>query len=108
MNPVNWATCQLMKTTQGLYIGAGPWNTPQTPTMWGLQVAVTPVMAVGKAMIGAYQTAAQLFRRGGMRVEATNSHQDFFVKNLVAIRAEERLALAVYRDAAFGSVSALL
>jgi hypothetical protein len=50
---------------------------------------------------------AQIFRRGGVRVEASNSHQDFFIKNLVAIRGEERLAFAVYREAAFGQVTGI-
>ena len=44
---------------------------------------------------------------GGIRVEASNSHADFFIKNLVAIRAEERLALACYRPGSFGEVTAL-
>jgi hypothetical protein len=48
-----------------------------------------------------------VFANGGLRVEASNSHQDFFIKNLVAIRAEERLALAVYRPAAFGTATGL-
>ena len=34
----------------------------------------------------------------------SNSHDDFFIKNLVAIRAEERGALAVFRPSAFGEV----
>jgi len=46
-------------------------------------------------------------QKGGLRVEASNSHDDFFIKNLVAIRAEARLALAVYRPAAFGTVVTL-
>ena len=55
----------------------------------------------------AFGQAAQVFRKGGIRVEASNSHSDFFIKNLVAIRAEERLALAVYRPGAFGEVTGL-
>jgi hypothetical protein len=34
-------------------------------------------------------------------VSASNSHSDFFKKNLTAIRAEERVALTVYRPEAF-------
>jgi hypothetical protein len=40
-------------------------------------------------------------------VEATNSHQDYFLKDLVAIRAEQREALLVYRPSAFTVVSGL-
>ena len=37
----------------------------------------------------------------------TNSNEDDFKNNLVALRAEERLALAVYRPGAFGKVTGL-
>jgi HK97 family phage major capsid protein len=107
MNPADWATTALMKTTTGEYLTGGPFASIQTPTLWGLSVAVTPVQAATVAMVGAYKQAAQIFRKGGIRVEASNSHVDFFIKNLVAIRAEERLALAVYRPAAFGEVTSL-
>jgi hypothetical protein len=40
-------------------------------------------------------------------VEATNSHDTFFVKNLNMLRAEERLGLGVYRPAAFTEVRGL-
>jgi Phage capsid family len=45
--------------------------------------------------------AACIYRRGGPTVEASNSHSDFFTKNLNMVRAEERLALAVFRPASF-------
>ena len=45
-----------------------------------------------------------MWRRGGLSVEATNSHSNYFQLNLVAIRAEERLGLAVYRPAGFTEV----
>jgi HK97 family phage major capsid protein len=107
MNPADWSMTALMKTTTGEYLSGGPFSGIQTPTLWGLPVAITPVQPATVALVGAYKQAAQIFRKGGIRVEASNSHADFFIKNLVAIRAEERLALAVYRPAAFGEVTGL-
>ena len=48
-----------------------------------------------------------MFRHGPIRVDASNCHQDYFTKNLVAIRAEIRAQLALYRPAAFGLVTGL-
>jgi len=107
MNPADWAEVQLAKNSQGNYLGSGPWATPQTPTLWGINGAITPVMVNGTTLVGGFMQASQIFRNGGVKVESSNSHQDFFVKNLVAIRAEERLALAVYREAAFGTVTGI-
>jgi HK97 family phage major capsid protein len=107
MNPINWQTVALLKDTMGRYLAGGPFIPAPTPTLWGLPIAVTPVIAAGKCLTGAFGSQAQIYDRGGIRVEASNSHQDFFVKNLVAIRAEERLALAVYRPSAFGITTGL-
>jgi len=107
MNPANWQTSALAKDTTGRYLGGGPFQSTIVPTLWGLPVAVTPSIVANTALTGAFRSQAQVFAHGGMRVEASNSHQDFFIKNLVAIRAEERLALAVYRPAAFGTATGL-
>jgi HK97 family phage major capsid protein len=107
MNPINWQTIQLLKNAAGNYMGSGPWAPAQSPTLWGLPVAVTPSEVANSALVGAFRSSAQIFRKGGVRVESSNSHASFFVNNLVAIRAEERLALAVYREAAFGKVTGL-
>lgn len=107
MHPTNWQTIQLTKNANGNYLGTGPWNNAQPAQLWGYPVAVTPSIVLNTALVGAFKQAAQFFRKGGLRVEASNSHADFFVKNLVAIRAEERGALAVYRPAAFGTVTGL-
>ena len=104
MNPADWMLVQIAKNTQGNYLGTGPWAAPQTPMLWGIAGTVTPAEAAGMALVGAFRQASQTFRKGGIRVEASNSHADFFIRNLVAIRAEERFALAVYREAAFGKV----
>jgi HK97 family phage major capsid protein len=107
MSPADWATVLLTKGGQGQYLTGGPFASIQSATLWGLPVAVTPSIEPTVALVGAFKQAAQIFRKGGIRVEASNSHSDFFIKNLVAIRAEERLALAVYRPAAIGEVTGL-
>jgi HK97 family phage major capsid protein len=66
-----------------------------------MNVFVTNVLGAGTAIVGNFKQAASIFRRGGITVEATNSHSDLFVKDISVIRAEERLALAVYRPQAF-------
>lgn len=105
MNPANWQTIALRKDTTGQYIATSPFaGTMQAQRLWGLPVAVTPSIAANTALVGAFKMASQVFRKGGIRVEASNSHLDFFTKNLVAILAEERLALAVYRPSAIGKV----
>jgi HK97 family phage major capsid protein len=108
LHPTNWGSTVLLKNSQGTYFIGSPFaSSLQQASLWGLPVAVTPSITVGTGLVGAFKTAAQIFRHGGIRVESSNSHQDYFVKNLVAIRAEERLALAVYRPKGFGTVSAL-
>jgi HK97 family phage major capsid protein len=107
MNPINWQGIALAKDTTGNYYGGGPFSAAVVPTLWGLPVDVTPSIAAGSALTGAFASAAQVFDHGGLRVEASNSHQDYFIKNLVAIRAEQREALCVYRPAAFGVTTGL-
>jgi HK97 family phage major capsid protein len=107
MNPANLFTILTSKDTNGQYYGGGPFSALPTASIWGTPVAPTPSIVAGTALVGAFSTQSQIFRKGGIRVEASNSHQDFFAKNLVAIRAEERLALAVYRPGAFGKVTGL-
>jgi HK97 family phage major capsid protein len=107
LNPTNWQTIQLTKNAAGNYLGSGPWANAQPAQLWGYPVAVTPSIVLNTGLVGAFRECAQFFRKGGVRVEASNSHMDFFVKNLVAIRCEERGALAVYRPAAFGTVTGL-
>jgi HK97 family phage major capsid protein len=113
MHPTNWAALRLAKDSAGQYLGGGPMigaygNGIMTgETAWGLPVVVTSAITANTALVGAFGTMAQVFYRNGLTVEASNSHDDFFQKNLTAIRAEQRLALAVYRPSAFHAITAL-
>ncbi|MCL4848738.1 MAG: phage major capsid protein [Acidobacteria bacterium] len=107
LNPVNWQTIVLAKNAAGDYYAGGPFQMPPVPRLWGLPVVPTPAIDTGDGLVGAFRAGGQVFRRSGVTVEASNSHADFFIKNLTAIRAEKRLALAIYRPGAFGAVEDL-
>lgn len=120
MNPANWQATRLLQDGNGQFYGGGPFTSayagpagsepatyPAANMLWGMRVIVTSAITANTALLGAFSQAAQVFRRGGLTVEATNSHSDYFTKNLVAIRAEERLALACYRPGAFTKVTGL-
>jgi HK97 family phage major capsid protein len=100
LNHTDWSAIRLMKDNQKNYYGDGPFGNNNS-TLWGLPVVATSRIAAGSILIGAFRTQCQLFRRGSLVVEMTNSHSDYFTKNLIAVRAELRAALAVYRSSAF-------
>jgi HK97 family phage major capsid protein len=124
INPTDWQSIRLSKDSNGQYYGGGPFgfasygNAGQSggdttnlaggsETLWNMRVVVTPAIAQGTALVGAFGLSAQVLRREGIRVESTNSNEDDFKNNLIAIRVEERLGLAVYRPAGFGTVTGL-
>jgi hypothetical protein len=47
-------------------------------SLWGVPVRLSSTCGRGTALVGAFATAASVFRRGGVGVEATNSHSDYF------------------------------
>jgi HK97 family phage major capsid protein len=69
--------------------------------LWNVRVVLSTYVGAGTALVGNFGQAAHIWRRGGVSVEATNSHSDWFQKNLSMLRAEERLGLGVYRPVAF-------
>lgn len=99
MNPIDWAAVEMQKDGQGRYLIGNPQGTI-SPTIWGLPVVATQAIGVDKALVGAFNLAAQIFDRQDATVEVSTEDQDNFVRNKVTIRAEERLALAIYRPQA--------
>lgn len=112
MHPTDWQTIRLGKDGQGQYYGGGPFTgaygnpgMPNVQSLWGYPLVVTTAIAQGTVLVGGFRQCAQIFRRQGVTLEMTNSNVDDFVNNLITIRAEERLGLAVYRPAGFGAVT---
>ena len=102
LNPADWFKLRTVKASgTGEYFGGGFFGAQNVPNLWGIPVCVTPAVAANKFVVGAFKTCGSVVANGGVRVEATNTNEDDFVKNLMTIRAEERLALAVRRPAGF-------
>lgn len=108
INPIDYQAFRLSKDANGQYFGGGFFSgqygnggVPMDPPLWGMRTVVTPAIAAGTVLVGAFTQAATLYRKGGVRIESTNSHDDDFTNNLVTIRAEERVALAVRRPLGF-------
>ncbi|MGD9946427.1 MAG: phage major capsid protein [Sphingomonas sp.] len=100
MNPRDWADIELTKTDDGAYLFANPQGGVE-PRLWRLPVVETQAMTVDKFLTGAFRLGAQVFDREDANVMISTEDSDNFRKNLVTIRAEERLGLAVYRPEAF-------
>ena len=120
MHPSQWLSTRLLRDgaggTIGNFYGAGPFgasyggNVPTglfSESLWGKRVVLSTVVGAGTAVVGSFGQAAQIWARGGPTIEVSNSHSDWFTKDLVAVRCERRLALAVYRPSAFTVISGL-
>ena len=102
LHPTDWVGIELTKDNEGRYIIANPRGGSQ-PTLWGLPVVETQSQTVGTFLTGAFNMAAQIFDRMEIEVLLSTENVDDFEKNLVSLRAEQRLGLAVYRPEAFVS-----
>ena len=101
INPADFYTLRVGKDGDDRYYGGGYFGEQAIPNLWGIPVCVSTAVAAGTIIVGAFKTCGSVVQNGGTSVEAVNTNEDDFVKNLMTIRAEERLALAVRRPAGF-------
>jgi HK97 family phage major capsid protein len=101
VHPQDWWGMRLLKDNYGRYVLGDP-QTVVTPSLFGLTVIPTTSMAVGSFLVGSGAAAASEIRdRMELVVEISTEHADYFVKNLVAVRAEKRLTLVVKRPSSY-------
>jgi HK97 family phage major capsid protein len=104
MNPADWGAEQVRKTAQGLYVLGGPPAAPGAQRLWGLPVTLTPIIPVGTTLVGQFPATATIYDRETATVDIAFENEDDFIRNLVCIRAEERLAFVVTDPAAYVKV----
>lgn len=105
LNPTDVEKVDLAREsgTTGRFYSGGPFAMGPR-TLWGTPILETEGVSAGTALVGDFSKAV-LWDREQTSISITDSHADFFIRNLVAILAEERVAFGVTRPTAFVSTA---
>ncbi|MDM5176569.1 phage major capsid protein [Massilia sp. DJPM01] len=98
INPIGLEMLELDKDGEGRYqFSYTVTDDNGRASVWRVPVVVTDAMGPTEFMVGDFSRAARLYDRQQATIEIATQHQDYFTRNLLAILAEERVALAVMR-----------
>lgn len=100
VHPMDWHEIQTLKGSDNRYVITEVYDGRQK-LLFYIPVIVTTAMEEGRFLTGAFGMGAQLHEREGATVRIAEQHSDYFVRNTVAILAELRAALTVYKASAF-------
>ena len=102
MHPTDWYDMEVKKvgSSDDRYVVGDP-RSVLPPVLWGLPVVATNSITSGTFLVGSFRLGAQIWDRQQASIEVSRENSDNFVKNMVTILAEERIALTVYRTQAF-------
>jgi HK97 family phage major capsid protein len=103
LNPADWERIELSKTTgtssSGQYLVGNPAGL-LAPRLWGRNVVECDSVAEHTFIVGAMAQAAMILDREGATISVSREHASFFIQNMTAILAEERVVFLVTRPAA--------
>jgi len=98
-NPEDNETIDLLKTDDGAFHFGGP-AAMGVQSLWGVPRIESEAVPAGTGLLADWRFAV-LWDREQANIAVSDSHEDFFVRNLIAILAEMRAAFGVIRPAAF-------
>ncbi len=99
VHPSDWMRMRLLKDGDGKYILGDP-GADVAPVLFGLPVVPTTGMEKDKFLVGDFASAATLYDRQSATLAVSTEHADFFTRNLVALRMESRMGLAIRQPTA--------
>nr|WP_258010064.1 phage major capsid protein [Stenotrophomonas maltophilia] len=95
MNPMDWFRIQLTRKNDqdDEYVFGSP-TMPVPPSLWNSRIVTNPNLAAGTALV-IDTSFVTVLDREQMSISATNTHADYFIRNLVKILGELRAGLEV-------------
>ena len=99
LHPLDWETIDLLQDNEARYFFGGP-SALGTPRLWGLPVVESEAFTQGEGYCADWRQGV-LWDREAAQIFITDSHSDFFIKNILVLLAELRVAFGVIRPAAF-------
>jgi HK97 family phage major capsid protein len=106
LHPNDWQDIRLLRTTEGIYILGNPAD-PGPERLFGVPVVVTSAALENTGLVGDFATHSAMVVRQGIEFKVSDSHSDYFVKGLQAVRATMRACLVVFRASAFCEITSL-
>jgi HK97 family phage major capsid protein len=100
LNPSDWASIDIALFTTAAGQTMRSVNEAGQPVLFGVRVIPSVGMTADTVAVGAFRQACTIYDREQLTVDMSESDGDNFAKNLITIRAERRLALAVERPGA--------
>ncbi|MCX5522593.1 phage major capsid protein [Streptomyces bobili] len=100
LNPSDLETIDLLQDNEARFYFGGPQGLGTAGTLWGLPVIETEAVPAGTGYVGDFRKAV-LWDREQASITISDSHANFFIRNMVAILAEMRAAFGVIQPNAF-------
>jgi HK97 family phage major capsid protein len=89
------------RDSSGRYLLNGAFEQAGRVFLWGVPVIENATLGAGNFLVGDFTQGAKLYQRENINIRVSDQDRDNFVKNMITILGETRLALAVTKPAAF-------
>jgi HK97 family phage major capsid protein len=99
-----WEDIELLKATDGQYVFVETPSAGGQPMVWRVPVVPTTAIEDDDALVGSFQMGATYWDREQATLQMTDSHSDYFLRNIIVMLLEERGCLTVNRPESFVSV----
>lgn len=106
VTPAIWLRLRSALNADNDFYAGAPFGTSDYAQLFGMTFVKNADLTASHILVGCFARGAELVSMAdGIRVDSTNSNEDDFTHNLVAVRAEAREILAVKRPGCFCDVT---